>query len=277
MSDGVARGLGDEDASAPRTDAVPGAGDRASGGGNGTGSGIDAAAPGSAGEGAPTGRADSVPPGGSAGTTSSRSSAGTGPRGGSGTTAPRGGGPIVRGAGDGPSRRGGDDSLAKRGGDAARRGIKGIVGGVGEEVSTLVRQEIALARQELTNSVKQAAGGAALFGGAGLSGALAVLFLSLTGWQVLAKLIGPARASFLLASLFGGGAAVLALQGRDRMQNVEGAPRTVDSLRRLPGTFDSLKALPQTFRNALGAATGRHSSAGPATNAAAGGVSGSGV
>jgi hypothetical protein len=102
------------------------------------------------------------------------------------------------------------------GGSGNRLG--GLVSMAGGQLTSLVRQEIRLARDELVGSAKRAGEGAALLGGAGVAGAMALGFVSLAGWKGLSRLIGPAPAAVVFAGLYGGGAALLAREGRDRLR-----------------------------------------------------------
>ena len=50
------------------------------------------------------------------------------------------------------------------------------------DVSTLMRQEVELAKAELTQSAKRAGKGAGMYGGAGVAGWFTLLFLSVALW-----------------------------------------------------------------------------------------------
>jgi hypothetical protein len=115
-----------------------------------------------------------------------------------------------------------------------REGLPGLVADATEQVSALVRNEIALARRELTASAKQAAGAGALLGGAAVAGHLALLLASVGAWGALARRIGPAPAGVVAAGVCGAVSGVLGLQGYRRLRNLEVAPRTVESLRQIP-------------------------------------------
>jgi len=59
------------------------------------------------------------------------------------------------------------------------------------DVSTLMRQEVELAKVELKESATKAGKGAGMMAGAAWAGHLTVLFLSLALWWALGQLIGP--------------------------------------------------------------------------------------
>lgn len=94
------------------------------------------------------------------------------------------------------------------------RSLGEIVGDVASDLSTLIKQEMDLAKVEMKEEVTKAGKGAGLLGGAGLAGHFVLLFLSLT--VVFALDVGlPLWASALIVTaLWGIAAAVLAVTGR---------------------------------------------------------------
>jgi hypothetical protein len=129
-----------------------------------------------------------------------------------------------------------------------------VVTGVGRDIGSLVRREFETARAELLGSAKRAGRGAGLLGGAAVAGELSLLFLSLAVWDGLGKRIGPGRAALLLGTLAGGAGVALASRGAEELQRIQGAPRTVQSLRDLSSA-------------AAGAATDHDEGPGPAAGA----------
>jgi hypothetical protein len=117
--------------------------------------------------------------------------------------------------------------------------IGGLVSDISSDLSTLMRQEIALARAEVQQSAKSAGKGAGMLAGAGVAGHFTLLFLSLTLWMALRHLLDSwAWSALIVAVLWGIIAAVLALVGRKQLKQVEGIPRTTDTAKRVP---DALK------------------------------------
>ncbi len=121
---------------------------------------------------------------------------------------------------------------------AARTSLGDLLGEVTRDVSTLMRQEIALAKAELSESAKRAGKGAGLFGGAGYAGMMAVLFLSIALWWGLGHLIDNGWSAVVVAVIWGVIALVLFLRGKKELKAVQGAPETIDSLKKIP---DALK------------------------------------
>lgn len=120
---------------------------------------------------------------------------------------------------------------------AAEASLGELLGDVTRDLSTLMRQELALAKAELKETVSTSAKGAGLFGAAGYAAAIAVLFLSLALWAVLAVWIGQAWAAAVVAVLWGIIAAVLFTVGKKQMKEVNGVPQTVETLQEIPPTF----------------------------------------
>jgi uncharacterized membrane protein YqjE len=87
-----------------------------------------------------------------------------------------------------------------------------------EQTSTLVRQELDLAKAELTVKGKRAGIGAGMFGGAGLFGLFA--FAALTAAIIAALDLATATwlAALIVAVVYGAVAGVLALTGRNKVR-----------------------------------------------------------
>jgi hypothetical protein len=110
-----------------------------------------------------------------------------------------------------------------------------LFGEISKDLSTLMRQEVALAKAELTQSAKQASKGAGMFAGAGYAGHLTVLFLSFALWWALGYWFDNlAWAALVVAVIWGIVAAVLALRGKKEMKEVQGMPKTADTVKKIP-------------------------------------------
>jgi MFS family permease len=86
------------------------------------------------------------------------------------------------------------------------------------ETSELIRQEMALARAELSEKGKEAGKGAGLFGGAGVVGLLAAGALTAAIILVLATFLPDWVAALIVAVVYGAVAAVLALRGKQEIK-----------------------------------------------------------
>jgi hypothetical protein len=114
------------------------------------------------------------------------------------------------------------------------RSVGELVSEVSRDLSTLIRQEIELAKAEATQSAKRAGKGAGMFGGAGVAGHMVLLFLSLALWWALGSVMGGGWAALVVAVVWAVVAAVLAARGRSELKAVEGLPQTADSVKKIP-------------------------------------------
>jgi hypothetical protein len=120
---------------------------------------------------------------------------------------------------------------------AASTSLGEMLGEVSRDISTLMRQEVALAKAELKESATKGAKGAGLMGAAGYGALMAVFFLSVALWWALGTLIGGGWAGVVVALIWAAIALVLFLVGRSQMKQVQGAPQTVDTLKEIPETL----------------------------------------
>jgi uncharacterized membrane protein YqjE len=112
------------------------------------------------------------------------------------------------------------------------RSLGEIVGDISRDMSTLFKQELDLAKTEMKQEVAKVGKGAGMFGGAGLAGWFALLFLSLALTWLLDNWIPLELAALIVAVLWGIAAAVLAMRGKKEIQ--EANPQ-------LPTTQQTLK------------------------------------
>ena len=120
---------------------------------------------------------------------------------------------------------------------AAETSLGDLLGEVTRDLSTLMRQELELAKAELRQSATRAGKGAGMLGGAGYAALMAVLFLSIALWWGLGYLVGNAWSGLIVAGLWAIIGLVLFVMGRKEMKTVTGAPKTVDSLKKIPDTL----------------------------------------
>ena len=133
--------------------------------------------------------------------------------------------------------------------DVEGTSVGALIGEVTRDMSTLMRQELELAKAELreeankaTAEVKAQAGkagkGAGMLGGAGYAGHLGVLFLSIALWWALSHVVGHSWSALIVAILWGAVAAVTGLMGKKKFQQVNPKPeRTVETLSQVPGAL----------------------------------------
>jgi Putative Actinobacterial Holin-X, holin superfamily III len=87
-----------------------------------------------------------------------------------------------------------------------------------QETTTLVKQELDLAKAEVSEKGKQAGIGAGMFGGAGVGGLLALIFLSLAAVAALDTGMPTWLAALVVGVVWAAVAGVLALQGRSKVR-----------------------------------------------------------
>ncbi len=111
--------------------------------------------------------------------------------------------------------------------------IGALVSDISNDLSTLMRQEVALAKAEVKQSATKAGKGAGMLGGAGYAGHLAVLFLSVTLWMALAYWFDNlAWSALVVAALWAVVGAVLYSRGRRELATVSPKPeRTIESIK----------------------------------------------
>ena len=116
--------------------------------------------------------------------------------------------------------------------DLRGQSIGDLLRQLSEETSTLVKQELALARAELEQQGKRAGRGAGMLGGAGVAGLLALGALTATLIGVLDTAMAFWLAALIVTVVWGAVAGVLALQGRDKIKEATPpAPQTVETVK----------------------------------------------
>ncbi|MFC5929789.1 phage holin family protein [Cryobacterium melibiosiphilum] len=121
---------------------------------------------------------------------------------------------------------------------AADTSLGDLLGEVSRDLSTLMRQELELAKAELTQSATRAGKGAGFLGAAGYAGLMAVLFLSIALWWGLGYLVGNGWSAVIVAVLWAAIGGILYARGRREMKAVRGVPRTAESLKKIPETLN---------------------------------------
>ena len=112
-----------------------------------------------------------------------------------------------------------------------------LLGDVTRDLSTLMRQEVELAKAELKQSATKAGKGSGMLAGAGVSGHFVLVFLSLGLMFALGALMPLGWAALIVAVVWGIIAAVLASIGRKELKQVKGLPQTGETLSEIPPTL----------------------------------------
>lgn len=112
-----------------------------------------------------------------------------------------------------------------------------LLGDVTRDLSTLMRQEVELAKAELKQSTSRAGKGAGMLAGAGVGGHFVLLFLSLALMFALGALMPLGWAALIVAVIWAIIAAVLASIGRKELKEIKGLPQTSETLSEIPPTL----------------------------------------
>ena len=111
------------------------------------------------------------------------------------------------------------------------------LGDVTRDLSTLMRQEVALAKAELSQSATNAGKGVGMLVGAALGGFFLLMFLSVALWMAIAEGLGLGWAALIVAVIWGIIAAILASVGRKELKRIRGVPDTTDTLGKIPNAL----------------------------------------
>ena len=122
--------------------------------------------------------------------------------------------------------------------DVSQASIGDLLGDVTRDVSTLMRQEVELAKAELQQEATKAGKAAGAFAGAGLAGYMVLLFLSFALWWGLSNVMDQGWAALIVAVIWAVVGAVMYAMGRSRARQVRGLPQTTQTVREVP---DALK------------------------------------
>ena len=112
-----------------------------------------------------------------------------------------------------------------------------LLGDVTRDMSTLMRQEVELAKVELKQSATRAGKGSGMLAGAGVAGHFVLVFLSVALWWALGYLMGLGWSGVVVAIIWGIIAAVLASKGRKELKAIKGLPQTTKTLQEIPPTL----------------------------------------
>jgi len=126
-----------------------------------------------------------------------------------------------------------DMTTHQQDGDLRERPIGELLKQLSNETTTLVKQELDLAKAEMAQKGQQAGKGAGMFGGAGILGFLALAALTAALIMAIDKATANWLAALIVAAVYAAIAGILALQGRNKVREaVPPAPeQTVESVK----------------------------------------------
>jgi uncharacterized membrane protein YqjE len=105
-----------------------------------------------------------------------------------------------------------------------------LVSRVTSDLSTLLRQELELAKAEVKQEAVHAGKAAGMVGAGGVAGLLTLVFLSLTVVYALDRVLPLWLSALVVALLWGGAAGVMFLLGRKQLAHIGPPERTVETV-----------------------------------------------
>ena len=114
------------------------------------------------------------------------------------------------------------------------RSLGEVLGDVTSNLSTLLQQEMALAKAELRQSGTQAGKGVGMFAGAAVAALLFLVFVSVSAWWGLGQFIGNQWSALIVAAVWAIVAAVLAVVGKKELERIRGLQQTTETLSKVP-------------------------------------------
>jgi hypothetical protein len=116
----------------------------------------------------------------------------------------------------------------------SRPSVGALFSEVAEDLSTLMHQEVELAKAEIRQSATRAGKGAGLLAGAGVSGHMVLVFASVAAWWGIGDATGHGWSALIVAGIWLIVAAVLGPMGRREISAVPGVPQTAQTVRKIP-------------------------------------------
>jgi hypothetical protein len=119
--------------------------------------------------------------------------------------------------------------------DVSNVSVGELVGHVAQDLSTLMRQELDLAKAEVKQEVTKTGKAAGMLGAAGFAGYMVLLFASIAAWWGLANVMNKGWAALIVTGIWAVVGVVLFVVGRGRLKEVNPKPeRTVETIKELP-------------------------------------------
>ena len=117
------------------------------------------------------------------------------------------------------------------------RSIGTVLADITANISTLLRQEVALAKAEVRQSGSQAGKGIGLLAGAAVAGLLLLVFVSVSAWWGLGQYIGNEWSALVVAAVWAIIAVILALAGKKELERIRGLHNTTETLSKVPNAL----------------------------------------
>jgi hypothetical protein len=122
--------------------------------------------------------------------------------------------------------------------DVSDASLAELVGQVTQDLSTLMRQELDLAKAEVKQEVTKTGKAARMLGAAGFAGYMVLLFASIAAWWGLANVMNVGWAALIVTGIWAVIGAVTFALGRRQLREVHPKPeQTAETVKELPGTL----------------------------------------
>jgi len=123
--------------------------------------------------------------------------------------------------------------------DPSSASVGDLVGSITKDFSTLMRQELDLAKAEVKQEAIKSGKAAGMYGAAGFAGYMVLLFASIAAWWGLANVMDEAWAALIVTGVWAVIGAVAYSAGRRQARQIHPKPeRTVETVKEIP---DALK------------------------------------
>lgn len=113
-----------------------------------------------------------------------------------------------------------------------------LVANISHDLTTLLHQEVQLAKAEIKAEAVKTGKGAGMLGGSGFAGYMTLLFLSLALLWGLANVMDAGWSALIVAALWAAVGAGLFASGRAKLRQVHPTPeRTVETAKQVPSAL----------------------------------------
>ena len=136
-----------------------------------------------------------------------------------------------------PAMHGGTGAAPVTRDTGAETSLGAALSAVTRDISTLMQQEVALAKAEVRQSVNRAAQSVGMFAGAAVAAFLVVLFISIALWWAIGDSTGLGWAALIVAGVWAVAGAVLYLLAKKQLERIDGLEQTTDTLAKVPNAL----------------------------------------
>ncbi len=119
--------------------------------------------------------------------------------------------------------------------DPSSASVGDLISSITTDLSTLMRQELELAKAEIKQEAVKSGKAAGMFGAAGFAGYMVVLFASIAAWWGLANVMDQGWAALIVTGVWAIIAAVTFAAGRSQARKIHPKPElTVETVKEIP-------------------------------------------